>query len=282
MCLTHPGCVAPTGGADPEPQATESEEDPPEATLSVGELDQAITDALALGLPEPVTASDWLWGVATEESADPDACFSLTTVDTDTSLSWAGICTHDTRSVEGTLLLAVSDRLTDEGARALSLSYLGSLDGTREDAAWSVGGTGIAEILETPGGLAFKAEVGGTYSLGAGWATSAYDTSLALDGAQVDGERALSVEGGLTAPGQVSLYLRGLTFDTARCAAAPLGALSVRDPSSVWFEVVFGDACTGCGEVYWLDKAVGETCAGPALMAAAVAVVDRFAEELGP
>ncbi len=225
--------------------------------------------------------NSWLWAMAEAENAEADPCFRVTTVGSDTSVSWQGTCAHeDDDTIEGTLLLTLRDETTIEGDRHLSLSYLASMDGVLEGSGWEVGGTGSATVMETPAGVSFQAEVGGTYDLGEGWATDDLDTSLQMKGDPTDSGVNMTFTGGVTPPDQASLYLWDLVVSPSLCANAPLGVLSVRDPSSVWLDVVFDERCSGCGTVYWADEILGETCPGDAIMSVAERLQLRFSDEL--
>lgn len=281
VCVAAPGCGGSPEAEGADPETGGSTGASVEAVLAPDELGEVIRAALGAGLPEPLSSGAWLWAMAEAEDAELDPCFRVSAEGTDTSVSWQGECAHeDGDELSGTLLLTRRDETTAEGDRRLSLSYLASMDGVSDGLAWDVGGTGSATLTETPLGVSFTAEVGGTYDLGAAWASDGIDTSLSLSGTPTESAYRLTLTGGLTSPDQASLYLRDLAFAEDICPLAPVGVLSVRDPSSVWFDVVFGASCTGCGDVVWQDEIVGETCPGPALMAEAAALVALFTTEL--
>ncbi len=281
--LIAAGCGDAAGVEGGETGETGSVGEELEAELSLEEVDAVIVEALADGVPEPIAVEGWLWALAEAESAEESPCYRITESGADSSVSWQGSCEHGGGDVvEGTLLISRRDETTAEGDRRMELSYLGSLEGTREGVVWVMGGTGVASLMETAQGVAFHGEIGGTYDLGLDWATGAVDTSLTVDGSPTDLSFTMTLEGGLTTPAQTSLYFWGLQALPDTCPDAPIGHLGVRDPSTGWFDLAFTESCTGCATVTWQGREVGESCTGAALMGALATLQVRFSEPILP
>jgi len=60
--------------------------------------------------------------------------------------------------------------------------------------------------------------------------------------------------------GEHYLVFEDLLFDSADCGGHPTGRLGVRGVDGSWYHLDFGEACTGCGEVWSGTTALGEGC----------------------
>lgn len=96
------------------------------------------------------------------------------------------------------------------------------------------------------------------YSAAEGWMAQNPSFSLSL---YIDPNGMLILQGGLGMAGQAIDFN---DFGLRSGCAGPIGSLSLRDPNGWWYNVDFGDTCSGCGPLSWGETNLGEVCLDPA------------------
>lgn len=252
-----------TGGSDlPEVEAPTAE-----AAWSPADVEAAVAAALVDGLPDPWAIQDDYLGVLSHGNT---ACPGHPTYIDDTHLLGC-------ETASGWYYSGVSEYLVTEGTTADGLLWddveaLGDiLFRSPEGDEFEAGGHVKWTRYRSEGGLVqgYTTEVQGSWRWEAddAWladtVSGLYFTTLGRDG---DG-RFVDIAG------SARVYGVDLAFDAVRiregaCGWAPTGALRVRDPSTWWHTVTFGDTCTPCGAAAFDGAATGEVCVDFAPIAA--------------
>ena len=235
----------------------------PDPQWSDDEARAALTAALQVPLGDPLGARDAYLGLFDHRDADcpasEDYNLPVTRVGCTTRSGWtfAGPSTYTVEESEDLLNFLLWN----------DCEVLGP-DGDR----WL--GAGTIALYREPidGGEAWSLKQGGTWSWSgdAGWLGLGTSSALGAYGARL-GEDIVVFIDGVSTGGGFSLDLREVQVDSVNCPRGT-GEIALRDPNGGWFTVALGPDCSGCGELRYGDRSLGQQC--PNLAAALRALSD--------
>lgn len=131
---------------------------------------------------------------------------------------------------------------------------------------WMGAGTLGLYVATTSEGVEWSLKLGGSWSWSEseGWLGMEPSGVIGAFGTK-NGDNIVVDYDGVSTIGGYSLDLRTVHLDTERCPRGT-GELALRDPNGGWFTVLLGSDCTGCGEMRYGDRSLGQYCpnvAGP-------------------
>lgn len=256
--------------------------DPPEAEWAPADLEAETEAVVARGFPSPnATAADFeafIGVVVTERAAgamgvriEDDSM--LAQHDGEGSL-------RDGTVYEGGWIYTKERRSDPNGVELQDFRFIASFTITDPDQVPYIRGGEIrTTVTRTPDGSGrFYSVIGGRWSYAPSDSWVGLDQSVAVD---LQGERTpagdqVVLSGGLD--GDVTLYVRDLTFDPGVCGGLPVGEVLLRDPTFYWHTITLTDDCTGCGEASWAGLSEGEVCIGDTLAVAVQKTTDDLWE----
>lgn len=247
----------PTVDSPPPPASPESEAPVWSAEEAVRQLDAA----LAQGLPEPRQLASAYAGAVLQ--GDP-TCPMLSTAGA--SVPGAGVWFAECESTSGWWYSGSALYEDTAGSTGRSLRITSSFDITDPTGGRFRGGGEVLYESETDGtGTVWEGQVGGEFGWSGqpGWLGVAASEALYLEGTESASASSLRLDGGVTyesvTVGFAGLYLDSATCETESPVASP-GSVQVRDPGGRWFVLDLPGDCSGCGELFDGDTALGPAC----------------------
>ena len=244
-----------TGGSDLPAVSRPSTQ----ADWSPADVEAAVARALADGLPDPwAIQEDYLWVLSHGNSACPG---HPTYID-DTHL--LGCETGSGWFYSGVSEWLVTEGVTEDGAQWDAIEALGDiLFRSPEGAELEAGGHVKWTRIRSATGLVtgFSTEVQGSWRWEGddAWLAETVSGLYATELGRGEAGRFVEIDGAARVYG-VDLAFDGVRIEEGACGWAPTGTLRVRDPSTAWHTVAFGEACTPCGAASFQGAATGEVC----------------------
>jgi hypothetical protein len=275
LACSTPGPVADDTGAasDRDLQSTEP-------TWTVDEAAAALRELASYGLPYPGEVRTWFENILLDlRDNGGDECPAIDGLAWDSegniNSNYDGECEGAAYAVNGGWLYTVTVSPVEDAVDIRSAGLF-SFVGISPTAGDLEAGGELTEVLSVraDGTCTFNLALGGWYyeegnvgPLGVG-----LGAGIEWEGSRgADGHLAATLNGSVGVGEDLAAHLEDLTFDTASCGASVAGSVRVRDPSSGWWTLAFGDTCATCAEASFGGVTLGEACVAEELMAAAQA-----------
>ena len=226
--------------------------EPPPPSLDSAEVSAAILEALAGGIPEPLSARRTYIDALDHRDAFCPGGGDLSIIG-----EWAG-CT----AASGWQFAGYTEYSGSSSPEAIEDFHL-LADFRFHDPAGHrfVGGGELDFSLSIDDGdRSWSSEVSGTFSYAGatGWMTpDGASATLSTTGSWTGSTWSVNLQGAVT-NGVQAVHMDGLTAHSETCAAQASGTISLRDPSGYWYDL---SLTCGCGEVQYASaEVIGETC----------------------
>lgn len=256
--------------------------DPAQAEWAPADLEAEIEAVVARGFPSPnATAADFEAFIEVVVAERAPGAMGVRIEDDSMLTEHNGEGSlRDGTAYEGGWIYTKERRPEADGGELQDFRFIASFTITDPDLVPYIRGGEIrTTVTRTPDGSGrFYSVIGGRWSYAPSDSWVGLDQSVAVD---LQGERTpagdqVVLSGGLD--GDVTLYVRDLTFDPGVCGGLPVGEVLLRDPTFYWHTITLTDDCTGCGEASWAGLPEGEVCVGDTLAMAVQKTTDDLWE----
>jgi hypothetical protein len=277
------GCTAPGahGGSDVgDDTDVPVAATPVEPVFAAEDIEPAVQGLFDSELYLPLDVYVWFAQLIADLETGTDAdCPAPTEVPGVWQYGWDGTCAGTRYAMEGDWQIDAVETRTDQGEFHLDANEVYSIRGDTlpDEGSVYAGGSSNSHWDGSPSGAEFRMDLGGSYfdpsfpalstGLSAGYR---FIGSIHAEGL------AAGLDGGI-AGDVTSLEFTNLTF-VPECPG-PTGVLSVRDPSSGWWNIVQADDCSGCGSLEWNGQDYGTTCVGILLQDALKDRLQHFVDD---
>ena len=242
------------------------------------EVKAALDEVLAQGLPEPFTMRSWFFDIShiSDGTYAERDCPSQNPTITETEIHsyWANVCSSDEYSLNGGWYY---DESYDRSAMNMLAYGLYSMRGTWASGERIVtGGSFYMSWEASEEGTRSVLKLGGTFQdeKEDGWLGAGISSGIELAGELNGSVMRANLRGSLGVAGESFVQFDDVFIDTNACPTGITRDIRVRDPSTIWLRVSFGDTCSECGTLSWGDEELGEVCVADSVRSAVRAAME--------